>query len=159
MLFRSVKTSILLIDRTLAKQTDSILFVKLSNDGFDLGAQRNQIDGSEIPQIIDVVNNYKKGVLNTSLSNVVIANKVDIVNEDYVLIGDRYIKEIEYEGLYPLVNLGDSSLFRIESGGTPDTKNPAFCPERPLRPSPRPRLSHVPESPEASPKDCDPGMY
>ena len=66
--YSGVKTSILLIDRTLAKQTDSILFVKLSNDGFDLGAQRNQIDGSEIPQIIDVVNNYKKGVLNTSLS-------------------------------------------------------------------------------------------
>ena len=124
--YSGVKTSILLIDRTLAKEKDSILFVKLNNDGYDLGAQRNQIDGSEIPQIIDVVNNYKKGVLNNSLPNVVIVNKVDIVNEDYVLIGDRYIKEIKYDGLYPLVNLGDSSLFRVESGGTPDTKNPAF---------------------------------
>lgn len=28
--------------------------------------------------------------------------------------------------MYPLVSLGDTSLFKIESGGTPDTKNPTF---------------------------------
>ena len=32
------------MDRTLAKKTDNILFVKIENDGFDLGAQRRAID-------------------------------------------------------------------------------------------------------------------
>ena len=42
--YSNVKTSILLMDKTKAKQNDSILFVKVENDGFDLGAQRQPID-------------------------------------------------------------------------------------------------------------------
>ena len=38
--YSGVKTSILLIDRTLAKRQKDILFIKIENDGFDLGAQR-----------------------------------------------------------------------------------------------------------------------
>ena len=37
--YSGVKTSILLMDRALARKTDKILFVKMNNDGFDLGAQ------------------------------------------------------------------------------------------------------------------------
>ena len=124
--YSGVKTSILVIDKTIARNKTDVLFIKMTNDGFDLGAQRNQIDGSEISEIIDIVNSYKNDVLNCSSSNVVLVNKTDIANEDYILIGDRYVKDSKYDGLYPLVDLGDSSLFRIESGGTPDTKNPAF---------------------------------
>ena len=124
--YSGVKTSILVIDKTIARNKTDVLFIKMTNDGFDLGAQRNQIDGSEISEIIDIVNSYKNDVLNCSSSNVVVVNKTDIANEDYILIGDRYVKDSKYDGLYPLVDLGDSSLFRIESGGTPDTKNPAF---------------------------------
>ena len=38
--YSGVKTSILLLDKNLAKKTDKILFVKINNDGFGLGAQR-----------------------------------------------------------------------------------------------------------------------
>ena len=38
--YSGVKTSILLFDRNLARRTDEVLFVKIANDGFDLGAQR-----------------------------------------------------------------------------------------------------------------------
>ena len=38
--YSNVKTSILFFDNSLAKKTDSILFVRVLNDGFDLGAQR-----------------------------------------------------------------------------------------------------------------------
>jgi type I restriction enzyme M protein len=41
--YSEVKTSILWLDSTLAKKTDKILFVKIENDGFDLGAQRKLI--------------------------------------------------------------------------------------------------------------------
>ena len=48
-----VKTSILFFDKTLAKKTDKILFVKIDNDGFDLGAQRRPIKENDIPKALD----------------------------------------------------------------------------------------------------------
>src|SRR3989339_986690 len=38
--YSGVKTSILFFDNQVAKKTDEILFIKVLNDGFDLGAQR-----------------------------------------------------------------------------------------------------------------------
>lgn len=32
--------------------------MKLNNDGFDLGAQRREIEGSEIPEVIRIVKKY-----------------------------------------------------------------------------------------------------
>ena len=61
--YSGVKTSVLLIDRTLAKEKDSILFVKLNNDGYDLGAQRREIRGSEIPYIVDLFKRYQSGTI------------------------------------------------------------------------------------------------
>ena len=40
------------MDKTLAKKTDNILFVKIENDGFDLGAQRREIQDSDLPQAL-----------------------------------------------------------------------------------------------------------
>lgn len=121
--YSGVKTSILLIDRTLAKERDSILFVKLNNDGFDLGAQRREIKGNEIPDVVNIFKDYQQGVDVAGRENVVLAKKVDIAGQDYILVGERYAKTIERSGAFPLVSLGDTSIFRIESGGTPDTKN------------------------------------
>ena len=38
--YSGVKTSILILDKSLAKKTDRVAFFKVENDGFDLGAQR-----------------------------------------------------------------------------------------------------------------------
>ena len=124
--YSGVKTSILLIDRTLAKERDSILFVKVNNDGFDLGAQRREIKGSEIPDVVNVFKDYQKDVDVDDRENVVLAGKSDIAGQDYILVGERYAKTIEHRGAFPLVSLGDNRLFRIESGGTPDTRNPDY---------------------------------
>jgi type I restriction enzyme M protein len=48
--YSGVKTSILLLDKALAKKTDKILFVKIENDGLDLGAQRRPVKGNEMPE-------------------------------------------------------------------------------------------------------------
>ncbi len=45
--YAGVKTSILFLDKILAKKTDQVLFVKVENDGFDLGAQRRPIDRND----------------------------------------------------------------------------------------------------------------
>lgn len=81
--YSGVKTSILLIDRTLAKKRDSILFVKLNNDGFDLGAQRREIKGSEIPDVVSIFKDYQKGIEVKGRENVFIAKKSEIVDQDY----------------------------------------------------------------------------
>ena len=48
--YSGVKTSILILDRALARRTDAITFFKVENDGFDLGAQRHPIDKNDLPQ-------------------------------------------------------------------------------------------------------------
>lgn len=60
--YSGVKTSILLIDKSFARLKDEILFVKLNNDGFDLGAQRREIEGSEIPEIIRIIQKYHSNI-------------------------------------------------------------------------------------------------
>ena len=53
--YSGVKTSILLIDKPLARMRDDILFVKINHDGFDLGAQRREIKQNDIPDIINAI--------------------------------------------------------------------------------------------------------
>ena len=49
--YSGVKTSILILDRSLAKRTDCIAFFKVENDGFDLGDQRKPIDKNDLSQV------------------------------------------------------------------------------------------------------------
>lgn len=103
--YSGVKTSILLIDKTLAKEKDSILFVKLNNDGYDLGAQRREIKGSEIPTVIQILKSHQKGISIEDYSGVAIARKTDIAKEDYILIAERYKEEKIRTGVWPFVKL------------------------------------------------------
>ena len=49
--YADVKTSVLILDRALAKRTDAIAFFKVENDGFDLGAQRRPIERNDLPKV------------------------------------------------------------------------------------------------------------
>ena len=49
--YSGVKTSILLLDKSLAKQSDSIGFFKVENDGFGLGAQRRATEKNDLPHV------------------------------------------------------------------------------------------------------------
>lgn len=117
--YSGVKTSILLIDKTLARQKDSIVFVKLNNDGYDLGAQRREIKGSEIPDVINIFKGYQNGKDVRDQKNVVIALKLDITKQDYILVGERYQEKHKIATDYPMVKLGN--ICSTSSGGTPKT--------------------------------------
>jgi type I restriction enzyme M protein len=41
--YSGVKTSILILDKSIARQSETIAFFKVENDGFSLGAQRRAI--------------------------------------------------------------------------------------------------------------------
>lgn len=105
--YSGVKTSILLMDKTLAKLRDSILFVKLNNDGYDLGAQRREIKGSEIADIINVIREYQQGVDVAGQANVTLAKKNAIADKDYILVGERYKATVVVDTQWPMVKLGD----------------------------------------------------
>lgn len=131
--YSGVKTSILLIDKSFARLKDEILFVKLNNDGFDLGAQRREIEGSEIPEIIRIVQKYHADLEPQTADDeilqhplVTIASKEQISKQDYILVGERYSSNSIPEGKYKVVSLGDKSLFQVESGGTPSSDIPEY---------------------------------
>lgn len=49
--YSGVKTSILILDRAVAKASKHVAFFKIENDGFQLGAQRKAQKGSQLPKV------------------------------------------------------------------------------------------------------------
>lgn len=98
--YSGVKTSILLMDRQLAKKTDSILFVKIENDGFGLGAQRREQTGSDLPDAVNVIKDYITAVRNgkpeTFITDekpcgaLLVKREKLAENGEFNLTGDRY---------------------------------------------------------------------
>ncbi len=138
--YSGVKTSILFFDRALAKLSDSIVFMKISNDGYDLGAQRRKIEGDDLPTALMLLNSYKKNIVSQNLPQTseletltkntisIFVPKSKIKNfGDYYLAGERY-KEINEtkNQKWPMVKLGDNRYFKIESGGTPSSTKPEY---------------------------------
>lgn len=133
--YSGVKTSILLMDRALARMTDDILFVKVENDGFDLGAQRREISDNDIPRTVEFINKYKQAIIKGEVIElskyekefVVIASKERVKGQDYTLVSERYREiSINSHGKWPYIELGDKKYFEIESGGTPDSKKEEY---------------------------------
>lgn len=124
--YSGVKTSILLIDKCFARLKDEILFVKLNNDGFDLGAQRREIKENDIPEIIHIVKKYHTDLEPQTADDeirqhplVTIASKEEVVARDYILVGERY-KNCEFSNAtFPMVQL--DSICQTASGGTPNS--------------------------------------
>ena len=88
--YSGVKTSILLLDKKLAKERDEILFVKVENDGYSLGAQRRLVGGDQFPEAYEIIERFKAGEeLNSTFSHVVSRRSI-IESGDCSLSGDRY---------------------------------------------------------------------
>lgn len=123
--YSGVKTSILLMDKESAKTNEEILFVKIDNDGFGLGAQRNAIKGSQLSEAIVVLKQFKEGTFTESgLAHSV--PKAEIAkNGDYNLSGERYktTRNIELSE-FPHVSLGECC--NIYNGSTPSKTNEEY---------------------------------
>ncbi|MDP8241268.1 MAG: N-6 DNA methylase [Candidatus Hatepunaea meridiana] len=61
--YSGVKTSILIFDRTLAKRSDSVAFLKIENDGYSLGAQRREIDKNDLPAAAEFLRTWFRSIL------------------------------------------------------------------------------------------------
>ena len=129
--YSGVKTSILILDKVLAKKTDRVAFFKVENDGFDLGAQRRPIDKNDLPQVQKELGEYlrrlRAGKSELSLTLGLSAEKEKIAADgEYNLSGERYRETLVYSNAkWPLVELRDICV-DILSGGTPSTKNEEY---------------------------------
>ncbi len=108
--YSGVKTSILFLEKKLARQTKEILFLKITADGFDLGDQRRPIIANDLPEAERVVKAWLKGKLDeasstitfrlTTKSDLLAARAVSLSTERYT---DGTVAIIEVE----TVRLGD----------------------------------------------------
>lgn len=129
--YSGVKTSIIWLDKTLAKKTDKILFVKIENDGFDLGAQRRPIKKNDLPDAYQAIMEYKESLLDGKgfdcdrWRNISLVGKNKITKAgEYNLNGERYVAVRSYNSSYAFVELGEAC--DIFNGSTPLKSNKEY---------------------------------
>lgn len=106
--YSGVKTSMLLMNKCLAKQKDNILFINVENDGYSLGAQRYTIEGEQLSEIIRILNLYKNGE-NIETEMVVSISKETILSEkECSLKIDNYLDGEVINSKYELIDFEDS---------------------------------------------------
>ena len=111
--YSGVKTSILILDRSLAKRSNHVGFFKVENDGFDLGAQRRPIESNDLPQareeIIDYLRHLRSGEplndFHPTLGLVVEKEKIS-ANSNYNLSGERYRENTREPTPYTWAKIG-----------------------------------------------------
>lgn len=110
--YSGVKTSILWLDKSLAKKTDKVLFVKIENDGFDLGAQRRAIKGSDLPLVLQKISTYINLLVNEKKTDAELVADLALVprndisgNEDYSLNSGSYETRPKPTSKYDFVEL------------------------------------------------------
>lgn len=109
--YSGVKTSILLLDKVIAKLTDKILFAKVENDGFALGAQRRPIEGGQLKAISSMIHDFKVKLhcgedFENKMCTLIRKSKIAKSN-DYNLNEERYFSQKQTISKYKYVELCD----------------------------------------------------
>jgi type I restriction enzyme M protein len=141
--YSGVKTSILFFDNEVAKKTKDLLFVKVTSDGYNLGAQRRKIEKDDLGDAGVILKGFRTYVRNGENQETIesfisgsgkgfIVSKEKIAEtDDYNLSADRYKIVSDFSNLkYETVKLGD--ICTIKTGkkdvnqGNPDGEYPFF---------------------------------
>lgn len=119
--YSGVKTSILFFDNERAEQNAEILFIKVENDGFDLGATKRPINKNDLPEALKIIREWQVSSVIQTVSqchceepqatrqSLAIAVRKSKIAEsgDYNLSGDRYRIAADYTNAkWPMVELG-----------------------------------------------------
>ncbi|TAG03857.1 MAG: restriction endonuclease subunit M/S [Betaproteobacteria bacterium] len=130
--YSGVKTSILILDKSLAKQADSVAFFKIENDGYGLGAQRRAVANSDLPQVKKELDEYlsalrqRRSVSDLAPTCGLIVTKEKLAaNGEFNLSGERYREGIVTISTFPHALLRDVSDI-ITKGTTPTTAGFSF---------------------------------
>ncbi len=106
--YSGVKTSILILDKKGSKQTDEILFLKIENDGYGLGAQRRPIEKNDLPEALEILEKWKTGKKKKSDIVLWVGKDKLAKDGDYNLTGERYREvDIPKHKKWSMVRLGE----------------------------------------------------
>ena len=116
--YSGVKTSILILDKRVHKQTDKVLFVKVQNDGFNLGAQRRAVVDSHLPEATRLLRSWmtapEKFEGDGAMAQAVERSKI-AENGDFNLSGERYIEAVTIANAFPMAPLSEICDINPES--------------------------------------------
>jgi len=133
--YSGFKTSILILDKSLARQSATIGFFKVENDGYGLGAQRREIAKNDLPQVQAELRAYLEALRSNQITDELSFNCGLIVpkemvagpeNGDYNLSGERYRSAEARTNTFPIVRIGDVCTVNPRKSQvanlTPDTR-------------------------------------
>ncbi len=110
--YSGVKTSIIILDKSIARDSNSIAFFKVDNDGFGLGAQRRAIKKNDLPIVVNEIAEYlgnlrgHESVEDLELTQGLIVPKKKIAeNGDYNLSGERYREGVPQSTKFPWIKI------------------------------------------------------
>ena len=143
--YSGVKTSILILDKSLARQTDHLAFFKVANDGFDLGAQRRPIPENDLPQVqaelaeylsrlrtgkpVDASQIAEQGIQYTTERGLIIGKERIAEGGEYNLIGERYRARVARQSnwsMAPLIEVATIESGSRQKGGAVDSGIPSI---------------------------------
>ena len=121
--YSGIKTSILILDKSLAEKATSIAFFKVENDGFGLGAQRRPICKNDLPKAQAEIAEYLRRIrsgepvdnFEPMLGLIVEKGKL-VADEDYNLSGERYREARGQDAVFPHVRL--DAIAEIAAGNS-----------------------------------------
>jgi hypothetical protein len=126
--YASVKTHILVIDRSLARQTDSVLFIEIENDGFSQSDTRDPVPGSQLGAAFGHLVSFKKAINaktpwerpDNEVRSYVVSKSDLLSTENSHLIGRWHDlpNRVIHRGDVPLIRIGD--LCEIRDGLSPN---------------------------------------
>ena len=135
--YSGVKTSILLLDKALVQKTDRVVFFKVENDGFGLGAQRREIAENDLPKVREELGEYlgrlrvgesvtsdgvaESGVDYTATLGLVAEKEKIAAGGEYNLSGERYRENVARLSHFPIVPLGE--VAEVIAGQSPPGKS------------------------------------
>lgn len=120
--YSDVKTSILLFDKKLAKNSNNIFFLEVKADGFQLGSTRKPIKENDLPLTLDLLNKYKDSLLNNTkfitdidtLNWHIVAKSTILDTPAVSLSGKRYKDDIHLNSPWPIIILNTEYLVEVK---------------------------------------------
>lgn len=109
--YAGVKTSILFLDKRLAKTRNTVLFAKVESDGFNLGAQRRVIEKNDLPETAAIIRQWLTLPPASTRSTDAFADRKNVQlisrerigeNGEWNLSGERYQARTEIKTQYKL---------------------------------------------------------
>ena len=111
--YSGVKTSILFLDKPLARKTDKVLFLKITADGFDLGDQRRPVAANDLPEAQRVVMAWLRGApsADSALACSTVEKRLLLEHRACSLQAEVFLGAESAAGTVETVRLGDVATF------------------------------------------------